>query len=299
MTGKFLLAVLVSLSLVGQILGQSLSSSISYSNSITFSGTNSNSITLSTSNSNSYSLTTSPSYSVTPTDSQSYTNSASSPPVPPQPQNLTNSFPGCATRKDKTNHQTYLCLAWVDPAPGFTSTWTVTYTATPGGTPQTAVTAFPAIILTGLTPGTTYSISIVGTNSAGKTSLPLTGTQATDPTDAKTDLSKDLTNLTCTNTTSNYRKAIICTWGAPKPTLPTRIDVKARCTATGGKNKILHKSLKGAAINVLLPVNRAQYTCYIAIFGYYPGKVHVAVDGRGTRFAVTCSSSSGCKNTYP
>jgi hypothetical protein len=156
-------------------------------------------------------------------------------------------------------------------------------------------TFFPALYLPNLTAATTYTISIVGVNAAGRSSAALTGTYTTDPTDAKTaHLTKDLQNLVCANGISNttFRKVINCNWGAPTPALPSRIDIKARCISTIWKNKVLRRNLKGAATSVQLPVHRAQYTCYIEIFGVYLN--HKANDGHGHKFVQTCSSTTGC-----
>jgi len=273
MTGRFLLAVLLTLSLAGQILGQSLTSS------------------------GSVSLAASVSASVPPPPSVSvsYTNSISAP-VPAAPINLTNHFPNCALRPDHTNHIYYLCIAWSDPTLGSAS-WIVTYTPT-GGSPTSVTVYYPAVYLPGLTPGTTYAISIVGVNTAGTKSLPLTGSYATDPTDAKTAYkTKDLLNLNCTNGVNSVgRKVINCGWGSP-PLLPSRIDVKARCVATGSKNKIVHESLKGSATAALIPVHRNLYSCYIEIFGVYPLS-HKANNYHGHKFVVTCSSATGCVNVH-
>jgi len=266
MTGRFLLAVLLTLSLAGQILGQSVSGSTSNA--------------ASTSNSASNAPSTS--------------NSISSP-VPAAPINLTNHFPYCALRPDNTNHIYYLCLAWSDPTGGSVS-WIVTYTPT-GGVAVSGTVFSTQAYLPGLTPGTTYAISIVGVNSAGTKSAALIGSYATDPTDAKTAYkTKDLQNLNCTNAVNSVgRKVVNCGWGSP-PVLPSRIDVKARCVATLAKNKVVHKSIKGSSTTVSLPIHRSSYNCYIEIFGVYLN--HKANDGHGHKFVVTCSSATGCVNVH-
>jgi hypothetical protein len=249
MTGRFLLAVLLTLSMVGQILGQT---SLAASTSV----------------------------------------SPAAPVVPVAPVNLTNSFPGCALRPDNTNHIYYLCLAWQDPS-GTATEWIVTVTPQPT-TPGPYTSLFKEIYIPGLQPATAYTISIVGRNAAGGQSTPLTGTYTTDPTDAKTaPATKDLQNLACQNaiSTTTLRKIITCQWGSPA-ILPSRIDVKARCIATGGKNKVIRRSLAGTATTVNLPVNRAQYTCYLEVFGVYLN--HKANDGHGHKFVQTCNSASGC-----
>jgi len=288
MTGRFLFAVLLALSLVGQILGQTISITTSITTSISISG--SNSISGSTSVSGSTSYSTTGSYST----SASYTNSIS-PPVPAAPINLTNSFPTCALRPDGTNHINYLCLSWSDPTRG-SIYWLVSYSPV-GSIPSPVKTTFPFLYLSNLTAGTAYTISIVGVNAAGTKSAPLIGSGAkftTDPTDAKSAYkTKDLQNVNCSNgvTTGTYRKVINCQWGSP-PVLPSNIEVKARCVATGSKNKVLHRSLKGSAVSVVLPIHRSLYSCYVEIFGIYLN--HKANNGHGHKFVLSCSSTTGC-----
>jgi len=235
----------------------------------------------------SQSITASSSYSITATNSGTPSGSATltgtatvTHPLPPAPTALVN----YCKRPDGTNHIYYLCLGWTDSS-GLSVSFKVTYTPA-GGSGTTLQTTTPYQFIGSLTPNTVYTISIVGIDNAGRVSLPLVGTLKTDPLDAKTayktnDLQSPACNLTLSPTT--YRNVIYCKWGAP-PIAPLRIDVKCHCVSKTKfqKNKIIHKVIPGASLNVSLPISRTNSKCTVEIFGDYIN--HLRFNGRGHVF---------------
>jgi len=212
-------------------------------------------------------------------------------PRPPTPTNLIN----YCLRPDGTPHITYFCLGWSD-ASGTSTSFALTYTPSGGTavtltTKQSCVNGGCYLFIGNLAPGTSYAISIVGYDNAGRFSLPLTSTIKTDPLDAKTDFKNlDLKNVACVYSVSatTYRTIITCTWGLPT-IAPGKIEVKARCRPNAPnvphqRNKTIHKLLTGTSTTYILPISRYNSKCVVEINGYYTN--HYRFNGRGHVFKI-------------
>jgi len=260
---------------------QSISATITLTSSITGSGSitgsSSGSVSATGSNTGSLSGTGSSTGSTSGTPSGTF-------PLPTPPANLVN----VCLRPDGSAHQTYLCPGWTDTSGrGFQ----YKIVATAGGVSNQPIfvnTLFA--VLFPLTPGTSYTIQIYTIDAQGRTSLPLTGTLTTSPTDARTAYkTKDLQNPTCVAVLNptNFRSAINCTWGpppSPNPQ-PSKIEVEARCISAGQHNRRLSRVLVGTATNVTLNIARTSTVCHIEIDAFYTNHAHT--HGRGHTFTFT------------
>jgi len=262
---------------------QSVSGSGTGSSSGSASGTHTSSGSGTGSASNSGSATSSHTGSVSGTVSPSQA---------PAPTNLTNS----CRRPDGTNHIYFLCLSWADLT-GSLRSFTVTITPSTGSSFTRTTTGSCAaggcyLFINNLTPATTYTISIVGFDAAGRSSaLPLTGSFKTDPLDAKTSNALDLTNVACKPGVSvGYRTTIECSWTLPAIP-PTSVRVNGHCRPNPPnfppqKRKTIPARHYGppAPSNVTRLAHRYNSKCVMEIAGFYTN--HIRYRGRAELFRV-------------
>jgi len=186
---------------------------------------------------------------------------------PPAPTNIENVCPRppANTGGPETNHITYICVEWEDTSARAVK-WDLTLTAS--GKPTVSVTVnFAYHEFTALTGSTTYTVSIVAYDAEGRKSTPTTATFTTDPADARTDPSLDISAITCSafRDETSGRPAITCSW--TNPTVPPKtVKIRCRCdSAEGEKNRFIRKVISGTLTTVTLPINRSQTTCKIFI----------------------------------
>jgi len=219
--------------------------------------------------------------------------SSVSPSQAPAPTNLTN----ICRRPDGTNHIFFLCLSWAD-ATGTLRSFSVTVTPTGGTAVTTKTTGSCAaggcyLFINNLTPATTYTVSIIGFDAAGRSSaVPLTNTFKTDPLDAKTNKALDLQNVACKPGVDkqSYRSTIDCSWTLPAVP-PSFVTVSIRCkpnppNVPHQRRKYIAPRRFGppAPSNASLLIARYNSKCSVEVSGYYTN--HLRFRGRGKLFRV-------------